>query len=129
MGSGKDRQGDVYRNIRRPKMKKTLVFFGIVLILSTSLFLLAQKANKQAWRDFRIIIRAIETTEGQIQQLHNYIVGIESEKAEIIDDTARRNELIKILDVHPDYSVQWVQTRITKLTELKQWLEDNGYIQ
>lgn len=110
-------------------MKKTLIFLGIALILSASLFLFAQEANKQAWRDFRVIIGAIETTEGQIQQLYNYIVGIESEKVEIINDIARRDELIKILDVHPDYSLQWAQTRITKLTDLKQWLIDNGYIQ
>lgn len=111
------------------KMKKAIIFLGITLILSASLFLLAQEANKQAWRDFRIIIRSIEVTEGQIQQLYNYIEGVESEKAEIIDDVIRRDELIKILDIHPDYSVNWVQTRITKLAELKQWLEDNNYIE
>jgi len=109
-------------------MKKTLIFIGIALILSMSIFLLAQEANKEAWRDFRVIIGALESGEMQIQQLYNTIVSIESEKAEIIDDVNRRNELIKILNIHPDYSVQWVQVRITKLTELKQWLIDNGYV-
>jgi len=109
-------------------MKKILTFFGIALIFSASLFLLAQKANKQAWRDFRVITGSLERAESDIQTLYHLIKGIQSEKAEIIDDVDRRNELIKILNVHPDYSVNWVQTRITKLTELKKWLIDNNYV-
>ena len=109
-------------------MKKALIFFGIALIISSALFLVAQEANKQAWRDFRVIIGQIETSTTHIRQLYSGIISMESEKAEIIDDTVRRDELIKILDIHPDYSLQWVQTRLTKLAELRQYLEVNGYV-
>ncbi len=85
-------------------------------------------ATKQGWRDFSVIISRIEMCINEMQSLYNGIARLEKDKADIVDDADRLAEVKKILDIHPDYSVTWVQQRITKLSELKTWLEDNGYI-
>jgi len=85
-------------------------------------------ADKQGWRDFSVIISRIEMCTNEMQALYNGISRLEKDKAEIVDDTARLAEVKKILDIHPDYSVTWARQRIAKLSELKTWLDDNGYL-
>jgi len=85
-------------------------------------------ATKQGWRDFSVVISRIEMCINEIQTLYNGISRLEKDKTDIVDDADRLADLKKILDIHPDYSVTWVRQRITKLSELKTWLEDNGYL-
>jgi len=85
-------------------------------------------ATKRGWRDFSIIISRIEMCINEIQNLYNGVSRLEKDKADIVDDAVRLADVKKILDIHPDYSVNWVRQRITKLSELKTWLEDNGYL-
>jgi len=85
-------------------------------------------ASKEAWRDFSVIISRIEMCVNEIQALYNGISRLEKDKADIVDDADRLADLKKILDIHPDYSVTWARQRIAKLSELKTWLEDNGYL-
>jgi len=85
-------------------------------------------ATKRGWRDFSVIISRIEMCINEMQNLYNGIVRLEKDKADIVDDADRLADVKKILDIHPDYSVTWVRQRITKLSELKTWLEDNGYL-
>ena len=110
------------------KMKRKIMAFLVVIVVFGGLFLFAQ-ANKQAWRDFFVMTGSIEKVASDIQQLYNLMIHIESEKVNIVDNPQRLAELKKILDQHPDYSVQWMQTRLNKLKTLRQWLENNGYIQ
>jgi len=85
-------------------------------------------ATKQGWRDFKVIIPRIEQCVDEIHTLFTEINRLEKDKADIVDDADRLADVKKILDIHPDYSVNWVRQRITKLSELKTWLEDNGYL-
>lgn len=85
-------------------------------------------ATKEGWRDFSKIISRIEQCTYEVQNLYNGISRLEKDKVDIVDDAARLADVKKILDIHPSYSVTWVRQKITKLSELKQWLEDNGYI-
>jgi len=85
-------------------------------------------ATKQGWRDFSVIISRIEMCVNEMQNLYNGINRLEKDKADIVDDASRLADVKKILDIHPDYSVTWVRQRITKLSELKTWLEDNRYL-
>jgi len=85
-------------------------------------------STKRGWRDFSVIISRIEMCVNEVQTLYNGISRLEKDKADIVDDADRLADLKKILDIHPDYSVSWVRQRITKLSELKTWFEDNGYI-
>jgi len=45
-----------------------------------------------------------------------------------MDDTDRKTELKKIIDVHPDFTIESITVQYLKLMTLKTWLEDNGYI-
>jgi len=85
-------------------------------------------ASHRGWRDFSIIISRIEMCVNEMQNLYNGISRLEKDKADIVDDAKRLADVKKILDIHPDYSVNWVRQRITKLSELKIWLKDNGYL-
>ena len=85
-------------------------------------------ASKKAWRDFSIIISRIEMCVNEMQTLYSGINRLEKDKADIVDDADRLADVKKILDIHPDYSVTWVRQRITKLSALKTWLEDNEYL-
>lgn len=86
-------------------------------------------ANIQAWQDFNTVIKSLIIAVSGVGNLVDRIKSLETLKAKIIEDTVRRDELLKILDIHPDYSLQWVQARLTKLETLLQYLEDNGYTQ
>lgn len=85
-------------------------------------------ATKQGWTDFRVIVSRIEQCADEIHTLFTEINRLEKDKADIVDDAARLANVKEILDIHPSYSVNWVRQRITKLSELKTWLEDNGYL-
>jgi len=85
-------------------------------------------ATKRGWRDFSVIISRIEMCVNEVQNLYNGISRLEKDKADIIDDAGRLADVKKIFDIHPDYSVTWVRQRIAKLSELKTWLEENGYL-
>lgn len=85
-------------------------------------------ATKQGWKDFNTIISRMKICIDNILELSNQIQRLEKNKDDIIDDAVRLADIKEILDIHPDYSVNWVQQRITKLSELKTWLEDNNYL-
>lgn len=108
-------------------MKKKLTFVSLILL--TALLLFSQTATKQAWDDFSRVIGHINGLQQGIENIHAQIELLEGLKVEIMDATARKNELVKILNIHPDYSVDWVKVRIDKLTKLKDYLEANNFIQ
>lgn len=85
-------------------------------------------ANKQGWRDFAVIIGRIKGLVNDIAQMNNDIERLLKDKQDIIDDPDRKDELKTILDINPDYSINWVATRIAKLEELKSYLEDNRFL-
>jgi len=85
-------------------------------------------ANLQSWEDFGRVIGSVNRLASDIKEIARDIERLEELKAEIIDDTERKAELIKIFAVHPDYSVTWFTTRFNKLKALKAYLEDNGYL-
>lgn len=85
-------------------------------------------ATKQGWQDFSIITSRIEQCADEIHTIFTEINRLEKDKTDIVDNADRLADVKKILDIHPDYSVTWVRQRITKLSVLKTWLEDNGYL-
>lgn len=85
-------------------------------------------ATKQAWGDFARLMGRIGGAITEIENIVHSIESIEKIKIEIVDDADRLAGIKEILDIHPDFSVNWVQARITKLSQLKTWLEDNGYL-
>lgn len=101
----------------------------VILTVLAALLLLAQTPTMETWGDFSRIIGDINRSYSEIRELDRLITDLEAAKIEIIDDVDRRDRLIKILDVHPDYSAAWVNQQHNKLKTLRQYLEDNNYIQ
>lgn len=84
--------------------------------------------QKQAWRDFNGFIKHVDEAVSQAAHVHKLITHVEQSKAEILDDPPRKAALKKLVDLHPDYDLTTIVTKITKLSTLKTWLEDNGFI-
>jgi len=63
-----------------------------------------------------------------IEDVARWAGNLQAIKTEIFDDTDRKAELKKIVDIHPDYTITGVVATYQKLQTLKTYLEDNGYI-
>jgi len=85
-------------------------------------------ATKRGWRYVSVISSKRGRHFNEMKTIYNGISRLEKDKADIVDNADRLADVKKILDIHPDYSVNWVRQRITKLSELKTWLKDNGYL-
>jgi len=85
-------------------------------------------ANEQAWKDFRQITRMIDNVKSNIQGINNIINRLKHDKQEILDNTERKVEVKKIIDIHPLYTIPMLQTIFQKMTELQTFLSDNGYL-
>ena len=107
-------------------MKKKLIV--IILLLAVG-FAFGQVANKQGWRDFRAFTGLMDSTDSSIVNVYNHIVSLESEKAAILDDAERKAEVLKIVNIHPDYALDSIVAKLQKFNTLKSYLEDNGYLE
>ncbi len=85
-------------------------------------------ANKQAWKDYAQIVGMIEQSESAVIQLANYIKRLNNDKVAIFDNAARKAELKKIIDIHPDHTIMNLADRFTKLKDLLTHMESNEYI-
>lgn len=85
-------------------------------------------ANKQAWEDFSSVVGTIERTKSVVKEIGQSIERLKEMKIEIMDDAMRKAELKKIIDQHPDFTIQSLGADFTKLIALHTWLEDNGYL-
>jgi len=85
-------------------------------------------ANEQSWQDFNRVIREFNRIQESIEDVARWAGNLQAIKTEIFDDTDRKAELKKIVDIHPDYTITGVVATYQKLQTLKTYLEDNGYI-
>ena len=85
-------------------------------------------ANEQAWRDFRQITGMMDNVKNNIQGINNTINRLKHDKQEILDDTTRKAEVEKIIDIHPLYTITQLQNQYQKAAALQAWLQDNGYL-
>ena len=85
-------------------------------------------ANKQGWDDFDDIINHISGIKDVIRNIHSQLETLKRLKEDIMDDTTRKAELKKIIDQHPDFTIQSLGADFTKLIALHTWLEENGYL-
>ncbi len=85
-------------------------------------------ANKQAWDDFSSVVGTVERTKSDVKEAGRNIERLKEMKIEIMDKATRKAELKKIIDQHPDFTIQSLGADLTKLIALHAWLEDNGYL-
>lgn len=85
-------------------------------------------ANKQAWDDFSSVVGTVERTKSDVKEVGRNIGRLKEMKTEVMDNTSRKAELKKIIDQHPDFTIQSLGADFTKLIALHTWLEDNGYL-
>jgi len=85
-------------------------------------------ANQLAWNDFNRVIREFNRIQESIEDVSRWAGNLQAIKTEIFDDTDRKAELKKIIDIHPDYTISGVVATYQKLQTLKTYLEDNGYV-
>ena len=85
-------------------------------------------SNHQGWRDFRAFTGLLSQVESALQQVHNAIVSLDSEKVAIIDDADRLAEIKEIIDIHPDFELSEITAKLAKFATIKAYLEDNGYV-
>lgn len=75
-------------------------------------------ANKQAWEDFSSVVGTVERTKSDVKEVGRNIERLKKMKAEIMDDMARKTELKKIIDQHPDFTIISLGKDFTKLIAL-----------
>lgn len=85
-------------------------------------------STKQSWQDFKRIVGEFDRIQESIEDVSRWAGSLQSIKTEIFDDTDRKAELKKIVDIHPDYTITGIVATYQKLQALKTYLEDNGYI-
>lgn len=85
-------------------------------------------ANKQAWEDFSSVVGTVERTKSDVEEVGRNIERLKEMKVEIMDDATRKAELKKIIDQHPDFTIQSLGADFIRLIALHTWLEDNGYL-
>ena len=85
-------------------------------------------ANQLAWQDFNRVTREFDRIQESIEDVSRWAGNLQAIKTEIFDDTDRKAELKKIIDIHPDYTIEDIVTTYQKLRTLKTYLEDNGYV-
>lgn len=112
-------------------MRKELIGIAILLMVSCTLGTMSmeQEVNQQGWKDFDAFVGLIGSTDSAIQNLFSNIVSLGNKKVEIMDNPARKAEIKKIIDLHPDYDLDDITAKLTKLEALKNYLIDNGYIE
>lgn len=86
-------------------------------------------ATRLAWADFGSFVGKLNRIKSDVSAIARDIENLAELKTEILDDSDRKAELKKIIDVHPDYSIVSLGSDYPKLITLKNYLEDNGYIE
>ena len=84
--------------------------------------------TKKAFEDFARIIGNGNRLFSDIKAVARAIDEFKLIKEEIIDDSTRKAEVKKIIDLHPDYTIAKITNGYNKLIALKSWLENNGYL-
>lgn len=85
-------------------------------------------STKQSWLDFNRVLKEFNRIQESIEDVLRWAGNLEAIKTDIFDDTERKAELKKIIDIHPDYTITGVVATYQKLQALKTYLIDNGYV-
>lgn len=110
-------------------MKKMTTLVLATFVLVACVFSMPQvNLKKQAFNDIGFIFRQVEIVEKVAFRLHHLIGEIEALKTEILDDVDRKKALKVLVDLHPDYDIVDIEAKINKLSTLKTWLKDNGFV-
>jgi len=83
-------------------------------------------ANLLAWQDFSVITDKLQECEGKVKELYHALVNLNSEKVKIVDDQDRLNGIIEIINIHPDWTVQDINSRLSALKELGIYINNSG---
>lgn len=88
-------------------------------------------ATKQGWDDFSSVVGLVSQLKKEINKLGQNIGRLKEMKVEILEDSARKAELKKVLDQHFDDTTNTttkLKNACVKLETLHTWLEDNSYL-
>lgn len=85
-------------------------------------------SKEQAREDFGTIVGGIKRTLSDVKILAVQIDHVKKLKEEILDDTTRKAEVKKIVDVMLDESLTEIVAKYDKLITLRGWLEQNGLL-
>lgn len=110
------------------RIKKTIGFIVALAVCFLATMLIAQQTTREGWRGFNRLTATIERTETQAQQLYNEFVVLKKLKVNIIENTALFDEVKKVIDVHPDYTVTDIAGRINTLEASVKNLVENGLV-
>jgi hypothetical protein len=84
-------------------------------------------ATQAGWEDWERLVRLALESKSAISQLYNVLVAHIQDIDAIINDTPRRVAAKEVADIHPTYTVAFLQTARTQFNTLKTWMEANGY--
>lgn len=110
------------------KRNIAIILFVLMIPICVSAILQVD-LKKQAFNDFNSFFNRVDHIGDEINSVYVNITAIENMKTDILDDPARKAALKKLVDLHPDYDLADLATKINKLSTLKAWLEDNGFVQ
>ena len=77
------------------------------------------EATPQAWRDYYNILHLITSVIDGAQQDVNIIEKLEALKVEVLDDNDRKTELMKIIDVDPNWTPASLNNKVNYLISKK----------
>jgi len=83
-------------------------------------------ANPLAWSDFNVITGKLQECESKTVELYNLLVNLNDEKTKIVDDPARLAGITEIINIHPDWAVADIASRINVLKLLGIYIHENG---
>lgn len=84
-------------------------------------------ATLLAWQDFNDVCGHIRDADGAISALHAQLDWLIAEIEKVTTDTDRRNAATELANIHPEYTLAYIQARLANIKTLRNWMVANGY--
>jgi len=110
------------------KFKKAMAFIVVLAICLFAISLIAQETTQEGWRSFNRLTNVMDRAESQAQQLYNEFVVLKKLKIQIIDNAPLLAEVVKVIDVHPDYTTASIVNRINALEAMVKKLVESELV-
>lgn len=110
------------------KFKKVMAFIAVLAVCVFTISLIAQETTQEGWRSFNRLTNVIDRTESQAQQFYNEFVVLKKLKVQIIDNASLLAEVVKVIDVHPDYTTASIISRINALEAMVKKLVESELV-
>ncbi len=79
-------------------------------------------ADRQAWEDRDRLIKLLKLADLRLGEFIRHAKQLAIFKTHVLDDSARKSELKKIIDEDPDWSITKIQGRCAKIKAIHDYL-------